>query len=69
MEQALTVKEAAKILNVHQMTVYRLISAGQLKAFRTGVQNHGGGLRIWPKELATFGEGSEPAEPLEEVAI
>lgn len=64
MQQALTVKEVAEKLHVHPMTVYRLISGGRLKAFRTGVQNHGGGLRIWPKALEALGN-EETTEPLE----
>lgn len=69
MDKALTVKEAANMLQVHPMTVYRLVNGGRLRSFRTGVQNHGGGIRIWPKDLKEFSEDDHPApDTLEEVS-
>lgn len=39
MDKSISIQEAAEILSVHRVTVYRLIRSGKLPAFRVG--------RIW----------------------
>lgn len=43
----LTVKEVAKILKIHPITVYRWIERGELKAVRIGTRS----IRIREKDL------------------
>ena len=40
-ERFYTVKEVAKILQLHEKTVYEMIGAGMIKAVRTGVTGRG----------------------------
>lgn len=47
MDECLNVEQVAKKLNIHIMTVYKLISSGRLQAIRMP----GIGLRIEAKEL------------------
>lgn len=44
--QYLTVNEAAEILRVHPHVIYRLLAAGELRAFRVGRQ-----YRIAPRAI------------------
>ena len=47
----LTVKEVAKELKLHPITVYRLIQRGELKAIRLGKRQ---GIRIDEADLKNF---------------
>lgn len=38
--ESLTVRRAAQILDVHTNTIYRLIKAGEIPAFRVGEKAH-----------------------------
>lgn len=47
----LTVKEVAKFLKLHPITVYRLIAKGDIKAVRIGTRQ---GIRIDEADLKNF---------------
>lgn len=59
MSEILTVSEAAKMLNLHEITIGRHIKQGRLRAVKVGRQ-----VRIWREDLEEFMKPVCPERPV-----
>lgn len=66
-EPLLTISEVAAALRVSKMTIYRLIHAGELEAFRIGrsFRVPSAALREYLRKTESFSDGSNQADPTE----